>query len=169
MKINVARLRRTEGGTERFEFSESIPALKLGADEYVFLSPLHVMLDVTNSGKSLLVNGTVSSVIKAVCSRCLKEFSHDLSIQLEDEWVPVEFSSEEHEDTALIFDKDEFCLDERILEHIVVQLPMRFTCTEECQGLCPKCGIDRNQNQCSCADEVIDPRLEILSKWNKGV
>ncbi|HHV65230.1 MAG TPA: DUF177 domain-containing protein [Peptococcaceae bacterium] len=169
MKINVASLRKNEGSSARFEFGEALPPIQIGDGEYSFQSPVKVTLNVTKSGKSLLVKGKVLSELNVHCSRCLKEFTYPLSFDFEDEWLPVEAATQDEEGTALIFDKDEFSIEERIVEHILLHLPMKFLCSEDCRGLCPKCGVDRNLNTCVCSDETIDPRLEILSKWNKGV
>lgn len=169
MKVNVAQLRRTEGGSERYQFSEGFPSLQLGNDEYIFQTPLDVLINVVNTGKSLLVKGRVHSEIGVNCSRCLKEFSYHLDFEFEDEWLPSEFAVKDEEENAFIFEKDEFSITERMMEHILLHLPMKFMCSEKCKGLCPRCGADRNTNPCACSDEIIDPRLEILSKWNKGV
>lgn len=169
MKVNVTPLRRTEGASGRFLFRENIPPLQLGSEEYQFLQPLNVQIDVTNSGKSLLVRGKVDSQLAVNCSRCLKEFPYELEFAFEDEWLPVEFASEDEEESTFLFEKDEFDITERILEHILLHIPMKFSCSEDCQGLCPKCGADRNLSPCACSDEKHDPRLEILTKWNKGV
>lgn len=169
MKVNVAQLRRTDGGTETFLFSEILAPIELGKETLVLQSPLDVQMDVINSGKSLLVIGKANTKVAVNCSRCLKEFIYGLDFEFEDEWIPVEFSSPDQEEIALIFDKDEFSLDERILEHVLLHLPMRFICSSECKGLCVRCGVDRNNTECDCTNEDIDPRLEILSNWNKGV
>lgn len=169
MKVNVAQLRRNEGGTERYQFSENFPSLQLGSEEYTFQKPLNVCLDVVHSGNSFLVKGRVCSELGVNCSRCLKEFSYSLDFEFEDEWLPLEFAAQDEEENAFIFEKDEFSITERIFEHILLHLPMKFMCSEECKGLCPKCGIDRNLHPCACSDGIIDPRLEILSRWNKGV
>ena len=169
MKINVAQLRRTEGGTERFEFSEVLPPIEMGNDFLVFQTPLNLQLDLVNTGKSLFVNGQASTRITVNCSRCLNEFLYNLDFTFEDEWIPAEVSSADNEETALIFEKDEFSIDERVIEHLILQLPMRFICSPDCKGLCTKCGVDRNNTECDCTSEDIDPRMEILSKWNKGV
>lgn len=169
MKVNVTQLRRTEGSCERYSFNEKFPSLTMGNEEYIFLEPLEVVMDAVNTGKSILVKGRVCSKIEVNCSRCLKEFSCPIDFEFEDEWLPLEFAAQGEEENGFIFEKDEFIVDERILEHIYLHLPMRFTCSKKCKGLCPKCGVDRNIHSCVCSDEVIDPRLEILSKWNKGV
>lgn len=169
MKVNVAQLRRTEGGSEKYRFSKSLPSLQLGPEEYVFQTPLKVTIDVVNTGKSLLARGWVQSLLGVSCSRCLKEFSFPLEFEFEDEWLPLELFSQEDDESVFVFEKDEFTIDERILEQCLLSLPMKFMCSEECKGLCPYCGADLNTNSCVCSNEIIDPRLEILSKWNKGV
>jgi uncharacterized protein len=169
MKVNVAQLRRTEGGSEEYQFSENFPPLQLGNEEYIYQKPLKVVINVINTGKSLLARGWVQSLLGVNCSRCLKEISFPLDFEFEDEWLPLELISQDDEESVFIFEKDEFSIDERILEHILLNLPMRFMCSEECKGLCPHCGADLNTNPCVCSNEIIDPRLEILSKWNKGV
>ncbi len=169
MKLNVARLRRTVGGTENYSLREDFSSIQLGEDEYYFQSPVEARLIITNTGKSLLAKGTVHCRLGAVCSRCLKDFPYELSFDFEDQFIPAEFYSVEDEEGAFVFEKDEFTIDDRIREHILLHLPMRFICSDSCKGLCSRCGTDLNVNSCSCADGDIDPRLEILSKWNKGV
>lgn len=169
MRVNIAQLRKNKGGTENFHFSESFSPIRLGSDVFTFRSPLDVQLKVTNTGKSLLVKGKLEAECNVNCCRCLKEFPYQLSLEFEDEWVQEELVSQEQKDTAFIFSKDEFDIDNRIIEHILVHLPMKFICSENCKGLCPKCGADLNKTKCGCEDEDIDPRLEILSRWNKGV
>lgn len=168
LRINVAQLRYGESGSESYYFSEHFPALDVNGEEYVFQEPVNVVLEAVNTGKSLFIKGNISSTLKVSCSRCLKEMPYKLNLQFEDEWIPIEYAKPGDEDSALIFEKDEFTIDDRIIEHILVSLPMRFVCSEQCKGLCPICGIDQNVSTCTCSDEVIDPRLEILSKWNKG-
>jgi len=169
VKVNIAQLRRTEGASETYRFSESFPSLQLGNEDYFFQVPVDVQADVTNTGKSLLVKGKVFSIINVNCSRCLKEYPFHLDFEFEDEWQPAEFAEPDEEEGAFLFDKDEFCIDNRISEHILLHIPMKFMCSEDCKGLCPKCGADRNQGSCACTDGDIDPRLEILFQWNKGV
>lgn len=169
MEINVAQLRRMEGTSRKYVFSEQFSPLQFGQEIYPFLKPLNVELDIVNTGKSLLVIGTVSTEIEVTCSRCLKSFPYSLEFRFDDEWLPIEFAEEDKEESAFIFEKDEFSINDRIFEHILVHIPMRFICSEDCKGLCSKCGTDLNKGSCACTDEVTDPRLEILSKWNKGV
>jgi uncharacterized protein len=167
--VNVARLRKNEGASERFFFSKDFLSLDLGQDTFAFRSPLNVQIDAVNTGKTIVVSGKVETALNVNCSLCLKEFPYNLEFNFEDEWIPLEYVSEDLDETALIFEKDEFSLDDRIREHLLLHLPMKFTCSSDCKGLCPKCGADRNLKDCGCSNEEIDPRFEVLSRWNKGV
>lgn len=169
MKVNVSLLRKTEGGSNSYDFEENFLPVELENDIFKFQSPVAVHLKIHNAGKSLLVHGTVKTDIAATCCRCLNEFLYPLQFEFEDEWASAEQIEREAKDVDLIFERDEFEIKERIDEHIILHLPMKLLCKEDCKGLCPKCGVDLNQVNCGCKDEDIDPRLEILSRWNKGV
>lgn len=165
MIINVAQIRRDENGTAHFDLEEDFSAFGSELEGVDFVAPVHVQLQVNNTGKSLLVNGTIHTELKAQCGRCLEPFHYSVHQDYEDEWVFATQATEEQMETALIFQKDEIELTERILEQIVLALPMRFICSSECKGLCPVCGVDLNVKSCDCVQENIDPRLAALANW----
>ena len=51
-----------------------------------------------------------------------------------------------------------------IWETMILNLPERVSCSEDCGGLCPVCGINRNEKECGCSEDSVDPRLEVLKK-----
>jgi uncharacterized protein len=57
---------------------------------------------------------------------------------------------------------DQIDLNELLREQFYLALPMKPLCSEECKGLCPQCGINRNTATCACATEWEDPRLAAL-------
>jgi uncharacterized protein len=54
-----------------------------------------------------------------------------------------------------------------VLEQFVLALPMKPLCQDECRGLCPVCGANRNREACECKQEWIDPRLAALADLKK--
>ena len=70
------------------------------------------------------------------------------------------------EDEAEIVDPGvkEVDLVERLHDALVLEMPLRIYCKPDCLGLCPRCGEDRNRVACSCADQVDDPRWEVLAQ-----
>lgn len=166
MLINITSIRRNEGGTAHYEMAEQFSPLRFGDELISFHSPVHVQLQVTNTGKSLFVQGEIDTGLLATCGRCLEEFTFPMHLDYEDEWVYSPEATDEQKDTALLFDKDEIEIGERILEQIVLALPMKFICSSDCQGLCPMCGTNLNMSKCNCRHEQIDPRLAALKNWH---
>jgi len=168
VKVNVAQVRYREGESVCFDLVEDFSSFDLGTEALSFQAPVHVQLQVNNTSKALLVRGTILSELKATCGRCLETFVYPLSLSFQDEWVFRAQATEDLLETALILDKDEIEIDERIFEQIVLALPMKFICSAECQGLCPTCGANRNLTPCHCGENNIDPRLAALAKWQSN-
>ncbi|HVJ50572.1 DUF177 domain-containing protein [Desulfitobacterium sp.] len=167
MKVNVAQVRRNEIGKAHFDLEEDFSSYDSELEGVSFTTPVRVHLQVINLGESLLVQGQIQAELKVICGRCMDDFIYPLDLTYEDEWVLSSLASEEQSETAFVFEKDEIEISERILEQIVLALPMRFICSPECQGLCPVCGVNRNHTSCECMIEQIDPRLAALAQWSK--
>ena len=167
MKVNVAQVRRNENGTAHFDLEEDFSSFESELEGVSFAAPVHVHLQVSNLGKSLLVLGKIGTEFKVECGRCLDDFIYPMDLSFEDEWVYGTQIAEEQSETALIFEKDEIEISERIFEQIVLALPMRFICSPECKGLCPVCGVNRNHTACDCVDVPVDPRLASLAQWTQ--
>jgi len=165
MRVNIGRIKRMEGDSARFVLEEEFSPFHFGLEELAFASPVHVEIQVTNTGGSLLAQGKIQTEIKVICSRCLEDFAYSIELPYEDEWVLASEATAEHKENALLYDQDEVEIGERIFEHIVLGLPMKFTCSPECRGLCPQCGTNLNVGECNCADNNADPRLADLAKW----
>jgi len=164
MKVDIGRLKQMEGETAHFVLDEEWQSLHYGAEELAFSSPVHVELQVTNAGGTMVVQGKILTSVAVNCSRCLESFVYPIDLPYEDEWVASEKATSEQRENALLFDQDEVEIGDRILEHILLGLPMKFTCSPECRGLCPQCGTNLNKSECHCADYDIDPRLAELAK-----
>ena len=165
MIVNVAQVRHREGGTIRFDLVEDFSPFDLGTEALSFQAPVRVQIQVNNTSKAMLVHGTIDAELKATCGRCLEPFVYPLSLTFQDEWIFRAQATEDLLETALLLDKDEIEINERIFEQILLALPMKFICSAECQGLCPTCGANRNLAPCHCGEDNVDPRLAALAKW----
>lgn len=123
---------------------------------------------VTNMSYILLVNGTVDATVEFTCSRCLKPFPRRLRLPYQEEFC---HSSQIHnlpaEDRERVrgFTGETIAMDETVAETIILSLPMRALCREDCRGICPECGQDLNEGSCNCRPSAIDPRLAVLRKF----
>jgi len=120
-------------------------------------------LVVDNVESRFLLNGTLEATGRAECSRCLAAFDlrWDVPVEL---IVLRDVDTDEGEGDSLVIRQrsGEVDLTEALRESAVLAVPLAPVCREDCRGLCPRCGIDRNTGTCDCADEDIDPRWEGL-------
>jgi len=56
-------------------------------------------------------------------------------------------------------------LDSILKDNIILNLPVKKVCDDNCKGLCPRCGVNLNEKTCDCKDENINPQLEVLKKF----
>jgi len=168
MKVNVAEVRYREGESVRFELMEDFSSFDLGIEGLSFQAPVHVQLQVNKTNKAMLVYANIQTEFKATCGRCLETYVYPLSLSFQDEWVFRAQATEDLLETALLLDKDEVDITDRIFEQIVLALPMKFICSAECQGLCPTCGGNRNLTPCHCGEDDINPRFAALGKWQSN-
>ena len=103
----------------------------------------------------------------AACSRCLCDVPGSFSFSLEKTVAPanvLEGQDEDKLDDYAIIEDGFLDLDETLLELLELDFPSKIICKDDCLGLCPKCGKDKNNGDCGCELKEIDPRLEPLKK-----
>lgn len=128
-------------------------------------APIVGSLTFTNTGSVLLIKGEVETQVIQACSRCLTYFEEGVHVAI-DEQFPLESRpggprgkmitsvvEEEDENPAAgrLFAGSLLDLTELLRQTISVELPMQPLHAPDCKGLCPTCGVDRNQESCSCA------------------
>lgn len=127
---------------------------------------LHLKLDSTG----LLVNGEGSVLLEYMCAKCLTSFSRPFQFSFKERFTRK--AEEANEEEGIHFTpSEEVELSPFIEEHFQLSLPFVSLCKEDCLGLCPTCGINRNEQTCSCNNERIDPRLaglmDLYNEMNK--
>ena len=116
---------------------------------------------VTNHAGALVLEGTASSLLELHCDRCGKAFSREKAVVL-DSRVAQELEDEENDD-ILLLEGTELDLDEAVTTAFVLAMDTKNLCSDDCKGLCAKCGADLNLGPGGCRPEV-DPRLAALAQ-----
>ncbi len=171
---------RVLGNAEKeFVFEEKADIFPVLADmeqqgEVVFSSPVRIQAMVCcSSDHTCNLKGQVEARLGLKCGRCLKEFVFPLKTAFSLVFVRMEDDTDEEaqeeremaaEEAGMIpFTGEELDLFEAVQEQVIMALPVRPLCREDCQGLCPVCGADRNVESCTCGEKVVDPRWKALS------
>jgi uncharacterized protein len=105
----------------------------------------------------IVVRGTVSAHWVAACSRCLTPVEGDVAVHVDELY---ERDALEGETYAL--DEDVLDLEPLVRDALMLELPSAPLCRADCSGLCPTCGVDRNNETCTCAPDNSDPRWAAL-------
>lgn len=160
MLLDVRPLLRTPGETLRFQFQMDLSDMEF-AGRYPVSRPVSVEGQVRNSADVLSLDLTASTTLDAVCDRCGKEFSQEKVVPFH-----CALSDElQSEDNLDIVPLEDGCVDvgELARTEFILEMDMQTLCSEDCKGLCSRCGADLNLGPCSCKKEV-DPRLAALAK-----
>ena len=123
--------------------------------------PVEVEGSVTNHAGALVLEGTARSVLELACDRCGQPFSRDRTVSLNALLSP---DGEEGEEGELIpLENGQLDLDEAAATAFVLGMDTKNLCSDDCKGLCAKCGANLNREPCRCRPEV-DPRLAALAQ-----
>lgn len=145
--------------------------LDLGDSAELWDGPATVtaQLHLERSGRGFLIQGAMVSQVALVCSRCLERFPFRGDERFDLYGVAAEAAQPREEvelgpgelDVTYV-EEGRLDTDRLLRESILLNLPVQPLCREECQGLCPRCGANRNQGACGCEEPPGDPRLQIL-------
>ena len=116
---------------------------------------------VTNHAGALVLEGSARSLLELQCDRCGKSFSREKRVAL-DSLVAQELEDEENDD-ILLLDGTELDLGEAVSTAFILAMDTKNLCSDDCKGLCAKCGADLNLGPCGCGPDV-DPRLAALAQ-----
>jgi len=153
------------------EFNLQEPASGAGAG--LKHGPVSGRVRVDKSGDYFVVRGEVETTVTLQCDRCLENFSHAVHADIYAVLVSadllreagsesVELTSQDLDITS--YEGEAFDLRPVVEEQIVLSLPLRHVCNEQCLGLCPECGANRNRTPCDCSDNGPDGPFSVLKK-----
>ena len=112
----------------------------------------------------LELSAQVSGTFKTECARCLKELSFPLSFDF-CETLAQDGESVTDKDSVIIFSGYVIDISDIVESNVLLNLSSKYVCSEDCKGICPKCGANLNETTCSCEDDEIDPRWEKLKNF----
>ena len=154
MIIDVPKI--SEQGSE-FEGEEPADILGLEGDPLVRVeTPLRYHLTVERISEGLLVRGRVEAGFSFACSRCGAFFSTNVeeSCFLRD--VPLQS------------DQIEVDVTDDLREAVLLRIPTAPLCGSDCAGVCPHCGVNRNQSSCQCRPPPLNDVWSVLDELAPG-
>ena len=129
--------------------------------------------EISRVGGKTHIRATIKADATIDCSRCLEPVRKDFDLAFQDVFVDaaeessrdgIEIDAAELDESLLV--GSEIDLADVVREQMLLALPEQIFCKEDCRGLCPICGENRNLIDCSCEENEIDPRWAALKNLN---
>jgi uncharacterized protein len=121
--------------------------------------------------KDIRLRGQLSAELELQCARCLEPVPQQIRRDFELLYRPQgadagrdELSVTDAEAEIGYYQGEGLLLEDVLREQVLLALPLKITCRDDCKGLCPQCGKNLNQEQCSCSTDVEDPRWAALKE-----
>ncbi len=164
---------------------ESKPAqINLKESEFRVSGLIHSRIRVEKAEETIILEGKTRGQLDLQCVRCIKPVAHPLDVSFRVFLEPLSeapspHSGQEKEAKEVrggeldhqFLSGDKILMDEVIREQVMLGVPAYPVCRDECRGLCPVCGINRNELTCSCPTQEEEPSMnrlqEQLKKLNK--
>ena len=160
MQLDVRKLIHAPGERMDFQFSLDLSDVDFGG-RCPARQPVVVTGQVRNTAGMLTLDFEASTVLDAVCDRCMKEFSLPKTVSAH--FLLAEEVQDEENDEIIPLENGAFDLGELARTVFLLDLDTKTLCSPDCKGLCPKCGADLNLGPCGCGEEA-DPRWAALAK-----
>jgi uncharacterized protein len=166
MLLDLSRFR---GTADRVERREAPATVSRPGDEFRIVAPVEFAADVRKDQEKVRLVGRMQAVLELDCSRCLDSYQIPVDAPIDLMFLPgsantgVAEREIEDEDIGVSYYHDDVIdLAEVMREQCHLALPMKPLCRDDCRGLCPVCGVNRNRETCDCQATWVDPRLEPL-------
>lgn len=152
--VDVGALQRNPGTRRRIELDGAIAELALSTSGVAVADGEPVRFDGVLEAvhEGILVTGTVHARWNGACRRCLERAEGELVVAVRE--LCVEHGDDE---TTYALGHEELDLEPIVHDACILELPLAPLCSEECLGLCPECGANRNVEPCGC-EAATDPR-----------
>ena len=159
------------GKSSRLDFEYEITQVDdenaiLPPEDVSFTAPVRVKGYITDNAGYMSLCATAEIDYQSRCARCLEDIFGTFILEFNRTVASSGTLQNEANDEYVIVKNGFLDIDRELVEDLMLEFPSKLLCKEECAGLCPKCGINLNDEKCNCADKKeIDPRLAGLLKF----
>jgi len=113
--------------------------------------------------EGILATAQFTARASGICSRCLDEISEEVEIEIQELFL---YRPEQDDD--FVVEQDRIDLEQALIDSVVPALPLKPLCSEDCLGLCARCGIRMEQDPSHTHEDPIDPRFSALEGFGEG-
>lgn len=165
MLISLSQVLTRDGKQMTFESPIDMDVFSTSFGVYPIAEKTPVHLTVTHShDKKLHITGDFHLVLEIPCDRCLEPVAYpfDLSIETDVDMNESDEQRVKELDEQVYIRGNELDVDKLVGAELIVNMPMKVLCKQDCRGICNKCGRNLNYGSCDCDTTVEDPRMAAI-------
>ncbi|MGV8146505.1 MAG: YceD family protein [Alkaliphilus sp.] len=171
MNINLSKIMAVNNNQVDLEYQIDVEPINYYGDKIIISEPASLCGKLYYMDGKTFMDCIISAELQVNCSRCLKSFNYNLSTKLSVELIEkLDESCIEDGDDIIFYEDDNIDLNKIVKEQIIMSIPMKLLCHENCKGICVQCGANKNEKQCQCKldndedEEKVDFRLSKLKE-----
>jgi DUF177 domain-containing protein len=168
-------LTRYHQGINHFSRTFRPDEVEQDGEAYRIVEPVHLDVQIHKDKERFRIVGAATTRLELGCSRCLDPFTVPIDSAFDLRYSPAEAEADassrgddrevsEDDLDGSVYRDDQIDLNELLREQFYLALPMKPLCRDDCAGLCPQCGTNRNTGTCACVSQWEDPRLAPLKR-----
>lgn len=167
--LNVLNALKNPGQEYLFKADAEIEEMEVLGDP-VHFTDVAIEGTIVGTGETVGMRAAVSATVTTRCARCLEKVVRPISAEIDAEFTR---QPDPEDPDQYVFETSSIDMTDAAKDALLLELPMRYFCKEDCKGLCPKCGINLNTGNCSCdqEDDIMNPfaALRSIVQNNKEV
>lgn len=165
MQINLSELFTSEGKVKTYTLDIEMKQFQALDGVYMIAASKPVTMKVTNVGdRTLVLEGEAELSLMIPCGRCLEPVRNEFHLSIE---RTFDMSRTEEERIVDLDDQPylegyNLDVDQLVRDELLLNLPMKVLCDEDCKGICNRCGANLNHGNCQCDQTSLDPRMSVI-------
>ena len=162
MLINMTNVLAHEGKIENIQCNIEMDVFETPTGEFPIIRKEPLICRASNvSPGTAQYHGNRVVEIQLTCDRCLREVNKLFELSFSGVIFAPEMADEEH-DNSEFMEGYFFNIESLVSNEVLMNWPMKVLCSNECKGLCMKCGKDLNSGMCECDTFIPDPRMAMI-------
>ena len=154
MKLDITKGIQRKGVDVAFELTDVWGEDHWNGDTVAYVRPVTLSGTYMLADETVIVRGNARAVIESPCARCLAATETSVEAEVEEAFIRDKGQEREVDDDQYMYSGHVLELDEAVRTALLLELPSRILCKEDCLGLCDQCGADLNINACSCQKDL---------------
>ena len=165
MRIDITDITRSD--KKEIKLCRNIDPLDLEHEisGITLTNDLETDLTIRNDKGTISLKGRVKGSYKTECGRCLREITGTFENDINEKFISKDKADEDTEEDCYTYEGQYIDISSPLIDNILLSFPLVMLCKEDCKGLCPVCGTDMNEKECSCQKQDINIRLEKLKDF----